>query len=324
MNVFSTPKSCIMALKRRLEEASTPHTVPAPNPHQIWTCASPIYDRESTFKAYFSPSMPAQALRSHLKSIDDIESATHHMLAWRLPRPPQGTLNSHFQPTQDSQLHGTEGRPNRPLLNTGSDDDGERYGGRHVLRALEAEGVQGALVVARWYGGVMLGPVRFTHMEEIARQAIREWRRDTAGPGLREADDMVPKRAKTSTDAAKDEGIKSRLARELADRDANIIVLRELLKSKQAAASKTNGVGNGEKATVENSSQPETSPAKKIDYTAMTLDALRRADKARDSTVAFLLKKIEEAEAAEREEQEVDEALQSLIAAPSDPQVEDK
>ncbi len=62
------------------------------------------------------------------------------------------------------------------LFETGSDDDGERYAGKKLERVLEEAGVEGAVVVARWYGGVLLGPVRFTHIEECAREAIGKWR----------------------------------------------------------------------------------------------------------------------------------------------------
>ncbi|CCM03926.1 uncharacterized protein FIBRA_06078 [Fibroporia radiculosa] len=62
-------------------------------------------------------------------------------------------------------------------VNTGSDDDGERYAGGKVLKVMQNEGVIDAVVVvSRWYGGVMLGPVRFTHFETCAREVCRTFR----------------------------------------------------------------------------------------------------------------------------------------------------
>jgi putative IMPACT (imprinted ancient) family translation regulator len=44
----------------------------------------------------------------------------------------------------------------------GSDDDGEAGGGRTILKVLRKLGVADVfVVVARWYGGIMLGPYVF-------------------------------------------------------------------------------------------------------------------------------------------------------------------
>lgn len=173
-----------------------------------------------------------------------------------------------------------------------------------MLKVLEAEGAQGALVVARWYGGIMLGPVRFTHIEDMARQAIREWRRDNGGweQGLKAAEQKRPKLLSNEGS----EGEKARLVGELVERDANIVVLRDLLREKREgpakAKSEQNGGHHGDEVGL---SQPASSLAKKVDYAGMALEALQRIDRARDSTVAFLLKKIDEAEQAEAQQKQV-------------------
>ncbi|KAI4155126.1 MAG: hypothetical protein LQ340_001200 [Diploschistes diacapsis] len=242
--------------------------------------------------------MPPQALKKHLKSLPETAAATHHILAWRVLQAESTTLAKHFQPTS------TNAGPKAPALESGSDDDGERYGGRHVLKVLEAEGAQGALVVARWYGGIMLGPVRFTHIEDMARQAIREWRRDNGGweQGLKAAEQKRPKLLSNEGS----EGEKARLVGELVERDANIVVLRDLLREKREgpakAKSEQNGGHHGDEVGL---SQPASSLAKKVDYAGMALEALQRIDRARDSTVAFLLKKIDEAEQAEAQQKQV-------------------
>ena len=185
----------------------------------------------------------------------------------------------------------------RKLLDTGSDDDGENYGGRTVLRVLEGEGVQGSVIVARWFGNVMLGPVRFRHMEDVARSAIGEWKRECreVGQGVGDGKRLKGSEGRPKVDEAE---VKARLAKELSERDANIVVLRELLREKKERVMGSREGGDGRREGEGASSQRSATPIKKIDYEGMTLDDLRRVDKARDSTVAFLLKKIEEVENA--------------------------
>jgi hypothetical protein len=57
-----------------------------------------------------------------------------------------------------------------------SSDDGEQYGGSHLLKVLNEEGTVDVLVVcSRWFGGTMLGPIRFQHIEKSARAALEGW-----------------------------------------------------------------------------------------------------------------------------------------------------
>lgn len=57
-----------------------------------------------------------------------------------------------------------------------SSDDGEQYGGAHMLKVLNEEGTVDVLVVcSRWFGGTMLGPIRFQHIEKCARAALEGW-----------------------------------------------------------------------------------------------------------------------------------------------------
>ncbi len=53
------------------------------------------------------------------------------------------------------------------------DDDGEAAaGGRllHLLQMVDARDV--VVVVSRWYGGTLLGPARFTHINNAARELL--------------------------------------------------------------------------------------------------------------------------------------------------------
>ncbi|KAL1302731.1 hypothetical protein AAFC00_003085 [Neodothiora populina] len=237
--------------------------------HDIWQ-STKIEDRASIFIAYFSPTMPPKELQSTAQ----ISAASHRMLAWRKPGS-QRTLHTHSR-----------------ALELGSDDDGEQYGGKRVLKVLEEMRVEGSLVVARWYGGVMLGPVRFNHIEDVARDAVRAWQQQEESEGA--------KRRKVTEEANE----KVNLVLELRERDQSIKVLRGLLEDAQKA-------GEGEVVdAISKSSAPASILTRKIDYASMTLDRLRQMDKARDSTVAFLLKKIDETEKQHQQQQQQQQTLQ--------------
>ncbi|KAG9549741.1 ribosomal protein S5 domain 2-like protein, partial [Aureobasidium melanogenum] len=238
-------------MAKRPRSPSPTKNAPGDLDHDFWV-SEVIDDRASQFQAFFSPTMPAK----ELQNLDRIEDASHRILAWRKPSS-QRTLVGSVR-----------------TLESGTDDDGERYGGRHVLKVLEEMRVEGALVVARYYGGVMLGPVRFAHIENSARDAIRAWRQneDSEGQKRRRVEDEDMEKAS--------------LIVELADRDQNILVLRRLLEEK---TQKT-------QPQAEQKTSSARPPIPAPDYSSMPLERLRQFDKARDSTVAFLLKKIDEAE----------------------------
>ncbi|KAF2148532.1 hypothetical protein K461DRAFT_248049, partial [Myriangium duriaei CBS 260.36] len=205
--------------------------------------SAPIHDRKSTFTAYFSPTLPPR----DLQSLPALSSASHKILAWRLP-PSIPESSTAPKRARQSTLTGASAP-----LQTGKDDDGEQHGGRHVLRVLEAGQITGSLVVARWYGGVMLGPVRFTHIEQAGRDAVAAWR---------------------AASASQKEEARSKVREEEERRG-----LKRLLAGLEGGT--TTG---GEDAK---------SPAQKIDYEHMTVERLRMLDKARDGTIGFLLKQID-------------------------------
>ncbi|KAK6344481.1 hypothetical protein TWF696_008117 [Orbilia brochopaga] len=219
--------------------------------------SKPIHDRSSTFTAYFSPTAPQRQLQSH----SDLVTATHRILAWRKPSASQKTLTG------------------LPTFYSGFDDDGENYAGRKLLKVLDDYKVCGAIVVARWYGGTMLGPVRFTHIETAAREAIRAYLADK--DGKLDVAEAAAKKAKVATE---DEERKEKkgLVEELKRRDESIVVLRALLDEK---------MGRAKEKEAENKAV-----AKEVDYAEMPLERLKQIDKARDNTIAYLLKKIDELE----------------------------
>ncbi|CDO77518.1 hypothetical protein BN946_scf184912.g17 [Trametes cinnabarina] len=137
-----------------------------PPPKSIAT-SQEVRDRGSIFVAnIFSATTPDEARKAvhHLKHVAHASRpATHEIAAWRcmVLRPGKTGL----------------GGPDDFEVVSGSHDDGEKYAGGRVLKVMQADGVIDAVVVvSRWYGGEMLGPARFDHIELCAREVCRTFR----------------------------------------------------------------------------------------------------------------------------------------------------
>ncbi|KAI5370136.1 Putative ribosomal protein S5 domain 2-type [Septoria linicola] len=227
--------------------------------------SAPIEDRQSTFIGFYSPS----ALKpKELQALAELKTADHKIVGWR--------RESNQQSIGKSKLY-----------ITGSDDDGEKYAGKKVEKVVEACQATGSVVVARWWGGIMLGPVRFTHIETAARDSIRAWEDYRA--------EATAKRRKK----AGDEEERARLAKALVDRDVSIDVLRKLAADKEERLKfmQENGpeVPDAGK-DIKQASASASSTKPPTDYTSLPLDRLRALDKARDATLSFLLKRIDKAD----------------------------
>ncbi|KAI0079229.1 ribosomal protein S5 domain 2-like protein [Panus rudis PR-1116 ss-1] len=138
-------------------------TTSRPPPTPLFT-SQDIRDRGSTFTAHiFRSSSPIEAQKaiSHLKNvIHASRPATHEIAAWRCMALKAGKTGL--------------GGPDDFELVQGYDDDGEKYAGSKVLKIMQAERVIDAVVVvSRWFGGEMLGPSRFDHIETCAREVCR-------------------------------------------------------------------------------------------------------------------------------------------------------
>ena len=232
-----------------------------------------IEDRSSTFVGLFSPSLKPK----DLQNLEEIASASHKILAWRR------------ESNQQSITGGVK-------YTTDSDDDGEKYGGKKIAKVLDSIQVVGACVVARWYGGVMLGPIRFEHMEQCAVEAVKNWQESVA--------EERSKKRRAEEDAI----AKEKLVKVLAERDQSTSVLRALAaeKEEQVKMAKATPVteespNNASSPTKKEASQPlsatSTEVKAKVDYANMTLERLKAMEKARDATLSFLLKRIDKAEA---------------------------
>ncbi|KAL9091438.1 MAG: hypothetical protein Q9165_004824 [Trypethelium subeluteriae] len=258
-----------MSLKRKRTPSPPPIVAELPDVFQ----SDSIYDRSSTFVAHFSSTIKPKDLQNS----KEFESASHRILGWR-------------RTSNQRSLTGAAG--SQQLYITGSDDDGEKYGGKRLEKVLEAEQVEGAVVVARWYGGVLLGPTRFTHIEICAKEAIHRWK------------EAVAEKTEKKRRLEADEHERHKLLNVLRERDQSISTLRGLLAEKEGAASK----GMGSPADI-------STPTKSFDYDSMPLQRLKTLERARDASIGFLLKKIDQVEERHRQSQlSEEEACQKSIS----------
>ena len=180
--------------QKRPRSPSPATNIPSQADEQYFKSA-PINDRQSTFVAIFSPKVSGRDLQKY----PDFKKADHKMLA-----------------TRKASSQQTIGGVGKRIMNTSSDDDGEKYAGKHIERVLNELDVEGAVVVARWYGGILLGPVRFEHIKTVARDAIRNWKESQKVHG-----DGMSKKPKLEDEQVD----KSRLTKQLRQRDESIVAV---------------------------------------------------------------------------------------------------
>ncbi|KAH6913942.1 ribosomal protein S5 domain 2-type protein [Coprinopsis sp. MPI-PUGE-AT-0042] len=123
-----------------------------------------IRDRGSLFVAnIYHASSPKDAhtrVQQMKNVVHSARPASHEISAWRcmVLKPGKSGL----------------GGPEDFELQAGSKDDGESWAGAKVLAVMETLSIIDAVViVSRWYGGTMLGPARFTHIETCATDVCR-------------------------------------------------------------------------------------------------------------------------------------------------------
>jgi hypothetical protein len=248
-----------MSIKRQRSPSAAP-------PLDIYRSES-IEDQKSIFTAAFSNTLSVKALQC----LPEFVTADHKIAAWR-KRSRQKSL------MPESKI----------LYDLGHDDDGEKWAGGRLQNVLNDTQVEGVVVVARWYGGQNIGPIRFTHIENTAKEAIWKWR--TADTSFKT--DQAAKKQKLEEESAREE-----LASTLPERDTNITVLRGLLAEKNAKLK-------------DDEPAPPTPQKPPPDYSKMSLDALKRVDKARDATIAFILKQIDKVDEELKLLEVIDDATQ--------------
>ncbi|KAF5348655.1 hypothetical protein D9758_006781 [Tetrapyrgos nigripes] len=127
-----------------------------------------IRDRGSTFVAnIFNASSPeaTKAKVDYLRNVThSSKRATHEISAWRCMTLKEGRT-------------GLAG-PDDFELKSGFSDDGEQWAGSRILKVMESLSILDAVVVvSRWYGGIMLGPARFNHIETCASEVCRSFKK---------------------------------------------------------------------------------------------------------------------------------------------------
>lgn len=243
--------------------------------------SSPIEDRSSKFIAIFSPTISPRTLQAH----DAFKSASHRILAWRKPSKQQS-----IGPIAASK------NAVKVIYDVGSDEDGEKYAGKKLEKLLVDVNVVGAVVVARWWGGIMLGQVRFDHIVNTAREAIISWQDSIKSQPLTKKMKIEAPESLTPEQEAEQ---KARLAKQLTDRDTSISVLRELLAEKKVAKAKPANA----QSTPEQAQSCKPVANSKTDYVSMSIAKLRQLEKARDTTISWILKQIDEVEASQSDRQ---------------------
>lgn len=118
-----------------------------------WTHGERLCDRKSVFQAHIAPVVSwdgVEALMDALYRMDArVRSATHNIMAYRCVSKDGAETGSDF------------------------DDDGESQAGSRLLHLLRVAKVENALVVVtRHFGGVHLGPARFAHINNTARELL--------------------------------------------------------------------------------------------------------------------------------------------------------
>ncbi|KAF9486016.1 ribosomal protein S5 domain 2-like protein [Pholiota conissans] len=137
-----------------------------PPPEPVAT-SQEIRDRGSTFVANIYQANTPQIAKSrflHMKhTVHRTRKASHEIYAWRCMVLKSGRT-------------GLEGPDDFELLQ-GSKDDGESWAGGKVLKVMQNLGIIDAVViVTRWYGGTMLGPARFSHIETCAMEVCQAFK----------------------------------------------------------------------------------------------------------------------------------------------------
>lgn len=129
------------------------------------TTASPTYIAAllDNLTHVIHPSIPITKLPPQFRhSAPSKRGSTHDMYAFRVLQLKPGR----------SGLHG----PNDFGIEQGKEDDGETWGADKIMRVIRELGASDVLVVvSRWYGGELLGPVRFEHITKAARAALQAY-----------------------------------------------------------------------------------------------------------------------------------------------------
>lgn len=128
-----------------------------PSSFGLWITGEPLMDRKSTFQAHLcsiaSELDVPRALDALIGTSGKLQRATHNMYAYRL-----------FEKQNNDKT---------TILKHDNNDDGEDGAGSRLAHLLQMRNETNVLlVVSRWYGGILLGPKRFAHISNVARELL--------------------------------------------------------------------------------------------------------------------------------------------------------
>ncbi|KAG5647099.1 hypothetical protein DXG03_001470 [Asterophora parasitica] len=137
-------------------------------PQEPLATSQEIHDRGSNFIGNLYPATSVSEARVRINHLRDVvhhnKPASHEIAAWRCMVLKHGRT-------------GLGGLDDFELI-VGSQDDGEKWAGERVLKVMQTHAVIDAVViVSRWYGGTMLGPARFSHIETCATDVCLSFKR---------------------------------------------------------------------------------------------------------------------------------------------------
>ena len=121
--------------------------------------SEPVVDRKSVFQAHVAPVTSVQEaleVLSVIKQDRKVSRATHNIMAYRI------TIVNPEDVFGDTTT-----------VYADNDDDGEHAAGPKLAELLSLMGANNLIVVvSRWYGGIQLGPDRFKHIANVARESV--------------------------------------------------------------------------------------------------------------------------------------------------------
>jgi Uncharacterized protein family UPF0029 len=204
------------------------------------TVSSTVEDRKSKFQGFFIPCETSASLkeyRSLLEHLPSLALADHKIMAWKVGR------------------------------SSGFEDDGEKWAGQKLLNILTSNEDEGILCVARWYGGILLGPVRFDHIIHVAADAL-------ATHHISKGTAVIPRHVNETKDVKTSGG------------DEEVSRLLRVLKGKDMAIESLRGIIHTKK--MERGEDAQMSPRKEKNYERMPLEVLNRLIVGRDATIKSL------------------------------------
>ncbi|CAD5233869.1 unnamed protein product [Bursaphelenchus xylophilus] len=142
---------------KQVEVVKRPKAVNLSGQRFNWISGECLEDRKSVFQAHITnvhkKEDPLEAL-SQLLENGKIARATHNMYAYVIKLPNGIELSD-------------------------CEDDGEKGAGPKLLHMLKLMNMENQMIViTRWYGGIHLGPDRFRHICNLAREILVAYRKD--------------------------------------------------------------------------------------------------------------------------------------------------